>query len=828
MFSHAAMKPSRIGLAGPISLLILLVALVWAAGDRMLRLEFAIYDLLQQQGTGTPSDRLLLVDTGTRSVNGALWNDPRVADVVNRLDAAGAAVIAPMQPPEADSTIPDMQQLLALLELEQQSNRSSADVERLTESLGGFRDQLAARKAIEAALARSERGVVALTPFNPRQTQGLDPCTRHAVALPDAVALERLQPTRELVALPPALCEKSAGSGYPGFRADQDGTVRKSAMIVRSEDQAVPTLSLAALATAMGDKGTLQIDENGRLRLGEYAIRTGGNQSILPRFYTSSPDRPDFARVTIDEVLADDFDFEQARGRIVLLGPIAAGTTYRTPVDPAMSAMRLTATYVSNLLQADYLVRPGWLEWTELLLLVGLAVVFLLLAPGISLKAAALAALLIGAILLTTEAYLMVAQGIWVQLGLPTVFAVLGLTTIVALRYLRAPEPLPAPQPQPVGPKLGEGDELDLAFSVLRQQPPNDDTKERLYRIAVTHGRRREFAKAERVLRYLASIDPAYRGVTDKLKKLSGAVRQGQEAEVKVQPGKDSAKRVARPLNESGRQHLGRYEVIKVLGRGAMATVYLGQDPKINRKVAIKTIALAEEFSEEDLQAAKEQFLREAESAGRLNHPNIIAIYDVDEDADVAYLAMEYFEGDSLSHYATSANLLPPHWVLELGARAAEALHYAHSQNVVHRDIKPANIMYNASTDALKLTDFGIARLTDTSRTKTGIILGTPSYMSPEQLAGSPVSGQSDLYSLGITLYHLLVGSPPFRADSIPKLMDKIVNDRHATLTTIRDDLPPCVDDLFDRALAKDPADRYANGRAMALALRDCCSNFKD
>lgn len=826
MFSHDAMKPGRIGLAGPVALLVLLVALVWAAGDRMLRLEFAIYDLLQRQWSTTPSDRLLLVDTGPRTADGALWNDPRLPAVINALDAAGAAVIVPTAPPTPDNAVPDMRQLTALLELEQQANPSGRDVATLSERLAGFRQQFEARRAIEASLAASGRSVVALTPSNPRQSQGLEPCTRHAVTVADAVALDRMQPARELVALPPSLCQSSAGAGYSGFRADPDGTVRQSALLVRAEDRAVPTLALAALTTAAGNDHHLTLNDRNQLLLGDHEIRTGRNQTVLTRFYGEESADGGFERLTPDVILDDDFDGGQVSGRVVLVGAIAAGTTYRTPVDPAMSAMLLTATNVSNLLQGDYVVRPGWLRWSELLLVIALAGVFLFLAPTMSLNAAALAALFIGAILLTTEAYLLLAHGVWVQLGLATVFTALGITTIVGMRYLRHAEPLPAPEPQPVGPKLGAGDELDLAFSVLRQQPPNDDTKERLYRIAVNHGQRKEYAKAERVLRYLASIDPSYRGVTDKLKKLSGAVKKEQDGEIDA--GEEPAKRIARPADGDGKQKLGRYEVLKVLGRGAMATVYLGQDPKINRKVAIKTIALAEEFSQEDLQAAKEQFLREAESAGRLNHPNIIAIYDVDEDADVAYLAMEYFEGQSLSHYATTGNLLPPHWVLELGARAAEALHYAHSQNVVHRDIKPANIMYNAATDDLKLTDFGIARLTDTSRTKTGIILGTPSYMSPEQLAGSPVTGQSDLYSLGITMFHLLVGSPPFRADSIPKLMDKIVNDRHAPLTTIRDDLPPCIDEVFDRILAKDPEDRYPNGRAMALALRDCCSNFKD
>ncbi len=192
----------------------------------------------------------------------------------------------------------------------------------------------------------------------------------------------------------------------------------------------------------------------------------------------------------------------------------------------------------------------------------------------------------------------------------------------------------------------------------------------------------------------------------------------------------------------------------------------------------------------------------------------------------MAYLAMEYFPGKPLSFYAQQGQLLPPGKVLEIMARAAEALHYAHAQRVVHRDVKPANLLYDRQTDTLKITDFGIARLTDSSRTKTGIILGTPSYMSPEQLSGTNVSGQSDLFSLAITLYQLLAGAPPFRADSIPKLMQKIAHEPHPPVCGLRPDLPRCVDELLDRALAKDPADRFPSGRAMALALRDCCSNL--
>ena len=176
--------------------------------------------------------------------------------------------------------------------------------------------------------------------------------------------------------------------------------------------------------------------------------------------------------------------------------------------------------------------------------------------------------------------------------------------------------------------------------------------------------------------------------------------------------------------------------------------------------------------------------------AGRLNHPAIVTVYDAGEDQGLAYIAMEYLRGHHLSHYTDSARLLPPGTVMTLVARTADALHYAHRQNVVHRDIKPANIMFNPDTDELKITDFGIARLTDTSRTKTGIVLGTPSFMSPEQLEGRSLDGRSDQFALGVSLYQLLCGQLPFRAESMPRLMQKIATEPHTPIRLVRPELP--------------------------------------
>jgi serine/threonine-protein kinase len=266
---------------------------------------------------------------------------------------------------------------------------------------------------------------------------------------------------------------------------------------------------------------------------------------------------------------------------------------------------------------------------------------------------------------------------------------------------------------------------------------------------------------------------------------------------------------------------LGRYEILSELGKGAMGVVYRGRDPRINREVALKAITLVDEFEPEDLAEARTRFFREAEMAGRLSHPHIVTIFDAGEERGTAYIAMELLRGQHLVDYTSSERLLPHAIAIEIVARLADALQYAHQHHVVHRDIKPANIMFDAPSGELKITDFGIARLTDAGRTRTGVVLGTPSFMSPEQLQGRPVTGSSDLFSLAVTLFQLLTGQLPFRSDSITGLMVRIAQQPHPRITALDPSLPGALDAFFDRALAKDPAERYESGAAFALALRD-------
>jgi serine/threonine-protein kinase len=214
------------------------------------------------------------------------------------------------------------------------------------------------------------------------------------------------------------------------------------------------------------------------------------------------------------------------------------------------------------------------------------------------------------------------------------------------------------------------------------------------------------------------------------------------------------------------------------------------------------------------------RFFREAESAGNLNHPNIVRIFDAGEENEIAYIAMELLDGHDLKRYCDRASLLPLNTVLDYCAKTADGLDYAHAAGVIHRDIKPANIML-LKDSSLRITDFGIARITSSSKTATGTVMGSPSYMSPEQVAGKKVDGRADLWSLGVMLYEMSTGEKPFRGgDAIGTLLFQIASDKPAAPTDYMPDLPQDVVDIIDRCLMKNPDERYQRGADMAADIR--------
>lgn len=355
----------------------------------------------------------------------------------------------------------------------------------------------------------------------------------------------------------------------------------------------------------------------------------------------------------------------------------------------------------------------------------------------------------------------------------------------------------------------------DKALTNLLKCSPTSDVLDLMYNIGQSYERRRQYDKALYLYSDLNSRKPNYKDVKKRLNSLSSISSDKTEVATQFQ----SSKTLVMPDLGLQLPVLGRYEIERELGRGAMGVVYLGNDPKINRQVAIKTLDYSQ-FSENEVKAFKLRFFREAEAAGRLSHTEIVTVYDVGEEDDFAFIAMDYVSGVPLSDFAKPENLLPIKEIYEIIASVADALDYAHQQKIIHRDIKPGNIMYNPKSKKIKITDFGIARITDNAHTRTGSFLGSPSYMSPEQMLGAKVERHADIYALGVTFYQLLTGALPFKSDSIGNLAYVIANDKHRSVRSLRSELPSSATRITNKALQKKPKDRYTSGKEMADAIR--------
>jgi len=564
--------------------------------------------------------------------------------------------------------------------------------------------------------------------------------------------------------------------------------------------------------------------------LGGKELMADADFNIYPRFYEAKDGKPPFKVYSFADVLDQTESISQFRDKIVVIG-LTSPRLARflvTPDGNAISQTLASAHTTSSLLNNELFQLPAWAGWVQsgLIVIIGL---YLMFVPG---RFRVITSLFMSLFLLfmifNAHFVLMSLKSIWVPMMTAAVMLVIGHLTLGMRHYvqnsLRDVVRQLSDANKALGQSLHAQGHFDQAFEKFSSCQVDKSLLRQIYNLGLDYERKRQFNKASSAFKFIEAHDPNYNDVTDRIQQnenasnrvvLSGASSSSPNADLITE------------FNGIEKPKLGRYEIDKEIGRGAMGMVYLGHDAKIGRTVAIKTLIVSDEIEDDHREDVRERFFREAEAAGRLDHPNIVTVYDVGEDQDLAYIAMDYLKGKDLTAYTSANTLLPLNRVFKVCMSVALALDYAHKRHVVHRDIKPANIIYDEASNTAKLTDFGVACLTDASKTKTGTVVGSPIYMAPEQLTGSKVDGRADLFSLGVMIYQLISGELPFNGDSMANLMYNITNETQADIRDSRPELPACVQGLISKALQKNPDDRFQTGNQMAAMIKLCFDQVK-
>jgi eukaryotic-like serine/threonine-protein kinase len=813
-------------------LVVLAVLILHQAGDLIGTLERRFYDYASTATSRQPSDKIAVIaidDTSIANIGRWPWSRDVHAKMTDLLSGAKAKVIANTTfffEPQTDRGLQYIRKIKESL-----GSGDPASMPAQWEQAGKLIAEAESALDTDAQLAASiakAANVVVPSVYKLGEPLGNADKPLPEFALKSAVdesagfslpAISGQQPIE-------SIGKGAAAVGHLNSLQDRnDGSVREEPLLVNYYGKAIPSMSLLVAAKSLNLQASdIKLNAGDSVQIGKLKVKTDDAAVMLPQFYKGSGDKRAFPVDSFYDVLSGKIPASKYTDKIVIIGATAAGVgnIFPTPAAKDMSPAETIAHVTSSILSEHFIVQPAWGVWVSLLAFLLVAAYLIAVLPRLSAGMGAGVTAGLFVLLLGLEFGLLSAAAMWLKLVLPASLLLIGHLALTTKRFLVTEagklksDEESAETNRMMGLALAGQGRLDEAFDRYRRVPASNALLDNLGNLALDFERKRQFNKAQAVYEHMATLNKDYKGLQEKLnraKNLSETVILGGGG---GHPGGtlvlgDGS--VEKPM-------LGRYQVEKELGKGAMGVVYQGKDPKIGRVVAIKTMALSQEFEGDELQDARDRFFREAETAGRLQHPNIVTIYDAGEEHDLAYIAMEFLKGKDLVDYCKDGNLLPMQRVVSIVERVASALAYAHKNSVVHRDIKPANVMYEHSSDTVKVTDFGIARITDSSKTKTGLVLGTPSFMSPEQIAGKKVDGRSDLYSLGVMLFQMLAGVLPFRGESMAELMYKIANEEAPDIRIIRAEIPAKLADVVAMSLSKRPETRYQDGDQFAADLR--------
>lgn len=610
----------------------------------------------------------------------------------------------------------------------------------------------------------------------------------------------------------PALSKAALGFGHDRFESFHSQVGPGSHPVyIGSSGGLLPSFPLTILIHYKNQTARQVLVQQDRIQIQDSVFPLSSGELLFKFRHDSSA----FATVSAADLLSDRGKFSFS-DKIVLIGRRTADDqTVETPVGK-ISKMEITAHILDSMVNRRIVSRPSMMNLIEILLIPIFGLISGLLYPRYGNPGRFGWTLALIFLVLLSGFILLTMNGIWLKTGTIAVsmLAVFFVYWLVSSVFGEAGSKESVETSRLLGLSFQSQGLLDLAFDKFRKIPLNDETRDLLYNLGLEYEKKRMINKALEAYEYIRQ-DGTFRDLNDRIPRL-------QESDKSSTLGSHSLGRESSILADSsaeGRTKVGRYEIIEELGKGSMGLVYKALDPKINRVVAIKTIRFSDEFDEDVINEIKERFFREAEIAGQLSHTSIVTIHDVGDDQDLTYMAMEFLEGEDLEKYIEKGHLLPLRKVLDVVSQVAEALDFAHQSEVIHRDIKPANIMI-MKNGRVKVTDFGIAKAISSSRTRTGVILGTPNYMSPEQIMGQKIDPRSDIFSLGVLFFQLLTGELPFHGENLSSLLYQITQVKHPSVREKNQKIPKACEQIIDKAMAKNQNERFNRAGEMARVLK--------
>lgn len=789
-------------------------------------LEYKAYDSmikLKQRKASSPVVIVTIDDVSIASIGRWPWPRVYIAEMINMLSGYGAKIIGVnilYTEPDLNSGLIEIRALKKEVEAlpKYQANAHLSGIYNL---LGEAEQRLDSDTKLTASIDAAKNVVLPLSFTISNQMSSPDPeqlgehlkkNSKEAAYGSYINAAEAEAPIQEFVS-------GSLALGHMNLIADEDGTIRREPLFIKYKGRIFPSFALHAVMKYL-NYGMSDINISKGLKIGKINIPADREQRMFISYNGKFNTFPYYSFV---DVINSKVAPESFKDKIVLIGHTATGhaTLQVTPAAHTFPTIEIQANVIENFLNRNFISRPEWALYAEMGAMAFFGVFISFIIPRLKAGISAVISVIFMLIWNGAAAYLFTSNGYWIMMLSPTVLLFAGYTVMMSKRYMVTERRKELVETDSIETNKmlglsfqGQG-MLDLAFEKFRKCPVEDEAvRELLYNLGLDFERKRMFNKAVAVHEHILKAGN-FKDIKERIKRLKTA------GDTMIF-GASGAKKEATILMEGAetRPTLGRYEIQKELGHGAMGTVFLGKDPKINRMVAIKTMRF-DEIDPEQLDEVKKRFFREAEAAGTLSHPNIVTIYDAGEDYDVAYVAMELLEGKDLSAVSSSDKKLPLKEALRIIAAVAGGLDYAQSRGIVHRDIKPSNIMLLKGGE-VKITDFGIARVIATSKTQTGVILGTPSYMSPEQVLGKKVDGRSDLFSLGVVFFELITGEKPFQGDSIATLMFNIANTPHVSPKELLPNVPDCCVYIANKLLAKDVEKRYQSGKEVVADINSC------